>query len=532
MKQFLRTLLFNLRLAQKPIDQRALLIELNQLKATSLFAFVGKDDNEKQQYRDIDCHVDFEQYQKLIKEGGTDTQFGLDHPIAAQFFRELATIDAMATPIDKTVGSVFKRLSYELVPHMHKDLSKLGDRTKSKLPSIVILPNSSTNLSFIRDALNGLANLNFVLADALIEEFWTDKPHFYPLLLQELQKELLQWDHTQIRFLPDKNTLVEKIARQIQSETALVNLLKREPCRSIITGNGGLALQLQAFDLPKALAPHLAFFEHGHTYGDPYHSFLVRADSFFVTGNRDKCCWMDSGVSEAKFLMLGNPKLEGMPSFNYLHEQKQRIRQSLCIPDDAKVITYGTDFQVDLYKRPESDQIQDTLIRLIKYVQENSKHNLVLNLKFHPSSGDPGFQRSRYDYPLKKFAELAEVDVRIASDLHQALAISDCYLCHESTTLGEAVAVGTTTFSIDFIRQAGRPVLDYTAYQEPSAHRLYSVGNDIAEMGDALINLLDLQDLHVYQANQKIFDNLYASGRSKALMQLANYYDRLFSDKQ
>ncbi|MBL0189026.1 MAG: hypothetical protein IPP97_25200 [Candidatus Obscuribacter sp.] len=70
MKQFLRTLLFNLRLAQKPIDQRALLIELNQLKATSLFAFVGKDDNEKQQYRDIDCHVDFEQYQKLIKEGG------------------------------------------------------------------------------------------------------------------------------------------------------------------------------------------------------------------------------------------------------------------------------------------------------------------------------------------------------------------------------------------------------------------------------------------------------------------------------
>jgi hypothetical protein len=69
------------------------------------------------------------------------------------------------------------------------------------------------------------------------------------------------------------------------------------------------------------------------------------------------------------------------------------------------------------------------------------------------------------------------------------------------------------------------------AYQEPSSHRLYSFGADIATMGDTLINLLDLEDLQVYQANKKIFHNLYASGRSKALMQLANYYDRLFSDK-
>lgn len=77
MKQFLRTLLFNLRLAQKPIDQRALLIELNQLKAKSLFPFVGKDDTDKQQYREIHCQVDFAQYQKQIKEGSSDNQFTL-----------------------------------------------------------------------------------------------------------------------------------------------------------------------------------------------------------------------------------------------------------------------------------------------------------------------------------------------------------------------------------------------------------------------------------------------------------------------
>lgn len=452
-----------------------------------------------------------------------------DLPISNAFYKDLSAFYRECDRVEGSLAQSMRRLAYTVVPYYHCQPGLHSSDVKNTLPLVGLLPSLTSNRRFVADALNGHARVEELLPDRIVSQAWGEHPHHYPILKDLVSSSLKGVTPAFVSIFPDRDRLVEMLTFQAQLELALNDLMRAKDWKLLIAGDAGMSLPLTVFDLPDAIRPPVAYFEHGLVYGDPYHSMFARADHFLVHGKRDREIWQSLGISSDRMITVGCLTQDHFPTKAYCDHIRAEARLKNGLDDSSRAILYGIDWQADLISRPSTAETQKLVIESLKLLAE--KHNIrpVLFLKYHPSPGDPFFYKSRVDYPLPEFLKLAEfgIEVRLASDLESFLPLADCYLAHESTTLGDAIGAAVPTLSLDYERSKSRPTLDHVAYEAGSAHRYLSLRHSPEEVAAAMAEILTLDRSGIHDSCKKVFDNLYDCGRTTGLARFGQFFQNL-----
>jgi hypothetical protein len=455
-----------------------------------------------------------------------------DYPIACTFCDDLLRLYGESDKLSTPVKEAMRRLSYVLVPYFHAPSSMQGGRVKDALPRVGFLPSRYANKVFTGDALNGIANLVELLPDRIIAETWEGRPHDTALLRDKVARDLKSLSKDFLAQFSQKDILLEQITRQLQLELGLRLILQTQKFDLMIAGDAGMALPLALLDTPPSMRPPLAFFEHGSVYGDPYHSLFVRGDYFFVNGRRDERVFSSLGVSVEKIHKIGSVCQEGLLSLEYLEHLRRESRLKHGIARETPVIFYATDWQSNLIDRPSTAQTQDLMINVIKQLCTEHGIRPLLYLRYHPSPGEMFFSRARFDYPLDKFLQLKDYGctVRLAPELDSYLALADCFIAHESSTLTDAISYGLPTLSIDYQKHAGIPILDFLAY-EGESHVLLSLTDSADKIAGAVKQLISQDKRSVYQSCKNVWSNIFDCGRTEGMARLSAFFRNFVADR-
>lgn len=462
---------------------------------------------------------------KVFLASGVDPQ-AEELPLSAAFYKDLARFYGECDLVEGNLSQSMKRLAFTVVPYFHCAPGRHSSDVKGTLPLVGLLPSLSSNRRFVADALNGLAQVEEIYPERLVREAWSDHPHHYPVLRDLVAKSMKGVSREFLKVFSGPEKLQEMLIYQVQLELALVDLMRNKDWKLVIAGDAGLSLPLTLFDLPDAVRPPVAYFEHGLVYGDPFASCLARADHFLVHGTRDREIWQTLGISLERMISVGCLTLDHFPSREYSEHVRSIARLKHGLADSRKAILYGMDWQSDLIDRPSTAETQDLVIESLKILSEKHGVKPVLYLKYHPSPGDPFFQKSRVDYPLHRFLELESygIEIRLASDLESHFPLSDCYFSHESTTLGDAIGATVPTLSLDYHARSGRPILDNVAYEAGSAHRYLSLRHSPDQIAEAFFQILSLDRSCVYDSCLRVFNNLYDCGRTTGLARFGRFF--------
>lgn len=469
--------------------------------------------------------------QEYLQAEGQDNKENLasfparDFPVSSAFYADLERFYLECDRVEGNLSQAMKRLAYTLVPYYHCTPSTHTANIKNTLPLVGMLPTLLSNRRFVADAMNGIAYVNEILPDRLVSEYWGSRPHAYPLLRDIVAAATKNLSPQFLGIFSGRDQLIDSLVYQVQLEIALTNLMKERDWKLIIAGDAGMSLPLTLFDLPDGLRPPVAYFEHGLVYGDPYHSVLARADHFLVHGDRDRAVWEKLGVKRETMHPVGCLTVDNLPLPEYSEIIRQQARLKNGLKDGQKAILYGMDWQANLIDRPSTKETQRVVIDSLRRLKELHGQDIVLFLKYHPAPGDPFFYQSRVDYPLHEFFKLAEsgIDVRLATDLESYFPLADCYLNHESTTIGDALCACIPTLSLDYNAMKGSPLLGHVAYEEGSCHRLGSLRDSPEKIAGLFNEVLTVERASIYPSCQKIFRHLYDFGRTAGLASMGRF---------
>jgi hypothetical protein len=466
-------------------------------------------------------------YQRVLAQDADAVQaMRQAYPIATTFCDDLLRFYEQCNKIDGHLKESMKRMAYTMVPYFHASAGMHSSNVKSTLPWVGLLPSLTSNRGFVGDALNGSAQIEELYPERIISDTWSSRPHAYPVLKDMVAKSLTNLSADFCALFPDRDFLVERVTQQIQLELGLYYMLRQKDYKLVIAGNAGMGLPLALFDMPRGDRPPVAYFEHGIVYGDPYHSMYARAEHFIVTGRRDREIWQALGADPSTMLTVGCITQDFFPSFEYVETMRAQARLRQDLKADTPAIVYALDWHADLISRPSCADTQKLIIKSLEILANEHNIKPVLFLKYHPSPGEPFFYKSRVDYPLHHFLELEKcgITVRLASDLDSYLPLADCYMAHESTTLGDAIGAAVATLSLDYNQMEGRPTLDRVAYEPGSAHRLSSLRHQPEQIAQSLKEVLSAPRDVVYESSKKVWHNLYDCGRTEGLARFGKFF--------
>lgn len=497
----------------------------------------------------------FNRFQSLVADGKTAELFKLetDFPVCITVCRQIGQYLDGCSQIDGPVAESMKRLCYNLLPYVNAAGTLERQISKGSLPVAGFLAHhNSRTRGFLADALNGLAQVDEITNQSVISESWSDRPYGFLKAMQAYisdkckvlpasfvsalpeRKWFVDQQHVNnmsrglpaqlSTILPNREWFVDKIAYQMQTEICFRKLAQNDRWQLIFVGDTMSPLCLAAFDTPRSERPPIIYYSHGILYGYPNSAMFLKADFILAWGARDENYYADLGFPRDRIIRVGSPELEVFPSGQILLDRRATSRLKLGIESDTKVIVYATTWDPYFYQTRSADEIQQLIIESIsKLVIEHSIEKLVLFVKYHPyPTSDEAFSMSRVQYPFELFQELSKIgiSVRLAKDLDDCLSAADCFLCHESTGLAEAVSQGVSTLSLDYCLGNGRPTLDRKTYIETQAHLLVSVHDSATKIAQALYELLSLPKDLVITDCRKAWLNIFDCGHSEGLMRV------------